>query len=376
LPHESNTEQLNLTNPPFKTFFLRVFGNSGKLPYQLKLIILVGVITGIGYTHAYVMNVTNIFAENIRGLFFTPTVVIIIAIAFVYVLKQIDPTLKQLNEVFLRSESDFKRFKEFVNNWRKPETSSFYYLSIVIFATISFYISIFAYFPMTYNFSPPDVVVAYLVKNGTVSLFTYVYYSLCAILWGIFVGIGFNRLFYGVKIIRNYGKCFISSDKIGFIHAIRQEGITYLANFAVKIDIIVAAVTLWSAYRLFENILKQEPYYFQMGYLVVCIFVFVIFSIFPLLQLHKEMVKAKKRLISSIDERIHQVHEQLNQGTNGISLFNDLIDFRSKVNKMNTWGSNTGISIRMLMLFILPIVLGALIQIMFERVLPQFLLFA
>lgn len=371
MPQDENTEKLDLANPPFKTLFLSVLGNDGKLPYQAKLAIFIGAILCLGYAHAYVMNVSHILTQNIRGLFISPPLVIILAIAIVHVLHQIDPTLAQLNEVFLRSESDFKSFKEFVGDWRKPETSSFYYLSIVVFATTSFFLAMCAFFPVTYEIVPPDAVVAHLVKNGKVSLFTYVYYLSYSILWGTFLAIGLNRLSYSVRIIRDYGKRFIASDKIDLIHAITQEGLTSLADFAINIDIIVAIGTMWAASLLFEKILRQEPFYFHTVYLVGCILVFIIFSVFPLWQLHKEIVTAKRRIVKSLDKKIHQAGGQLDQGINGISLFHDLIIIRSKVDKMNTWGTNIGISIKMLILFLVPITLGALLEIVFEHFLSS-----
>ena len=370
MPPDGGDERLDLTNPPFKTFFLKVFGNDGRvLPYKIKLAVLVVALLVLGFVHAYVMDVMDLYTENLRGILFTPTLVIIMAIMFVHVLKQIDPTLERLNQIFLESGEDFK---EFVDDWRQDQTPSFYYLCIVVSVILFGCPLILNFFPATYQYVQPDPLVARLVEDGTVSLLTYFYYSLIAVLWAVLIGIGFNRLFYCVRIIHDYGKRFISSEKIDLRRAIMQEELTSLAKFAIKIDIIVAVATTMAAWNFFEDLLgpKGIVKYHTLGSLVGCIMTFVFFSTFLLWNLHKEMVKAKHRLIETLNEDLQKASNQLNQGTQEISLFHDLLNVRNQVGKISTWGINTGLLIRFFLTGVLPLVLGALLQIWFQLLFP------
>ena len=370
MPQDGGDKRLDLSNPPFKTYFLKAFGNDGRiLPYKIKLAALVVALSILGFAHAYLMDVMNLYTENIRGTLYTPTVVTIMAIMFVHVLKQIDPTLKRLNEIFLESEEEFE---EFVGYWRQTQTPFFYYLCIVACVILFGSQSILNFLPATYQYVQPDPLIARLVEDGTVSLLTYSYYSLSAVLFGILIGIGFNRLFYCVRIIHDYGKRFIKSEKIDLLRAIMQEELTSLAKFAIKIDIIVAVGTTHAAWSFFEELLgpKGIVEYYTLIYLVCCIMIFVFFSTFPLWSLHKEMVKAKHRLIETLNEDLQKASKQLNQGTQEISRFHDLLNVQNQVGKISTWGINTGLLIRFFLTGVLPLVLGALLQIWFQLLFP------
>ena len=374
MQQDGGNEKLDLTNPPFKTFFLKVFGNDSelphqiKLPYQVKIAALVVALSTIGFVHAYVMDGMDIYTRNLRGIFFTPTLVIIMASTFIHVLKQIDPTLEQLNKVFQKSEEDFKNF---VGDWRKAQTPFFYYSCIVLFVILFFCTTMSAFFPVTYPYVQPDPLTARLVEDGTVSLLTYFYTLLLAVLGGVLIAIGFNRMFYCVRIIHDYGKRFISSEKIDLHQAIAQDSFTSLAKFATKIDLIVAAPTVMSAWYFFEGFLgpKRVVDYGDLFALFACIVTFAFFSTYPLWHLHKELVKAKQRLIITLDEQIQNADRQQDKGIQGILLFHSLLVVRNLVGKMSTWGLDMGVRISFLITFLVPIVFGALLQIWFELLL-------
>lgn len=372
MPHDTGDETLDLSNPPFKTYFLKFFANNGLfLPYKLKLAVLVAAIWVLGFAHAYFTDVMNLYIENLRGTLVTPILVIIMMIVFVHVLKQVDPTLKRLDKIFKESEEDRE---EFVDDWRKAQTPFWYYLCIVVCIILAVSHSIMDFLPATYRYIQPDPVIAQLVEDGTVNLFTYSYYSLSAVLWGTLIGIGFNRLFYCVRIIHDYGKRFISSKKIGLLRAIRQEELTSLAKFAIKIDIIVAVAATYVAWGIFEGLSGPNGIveYHSLFYLACCIMMFVFFSTFPLWNLHKQMVKVKNRLIKELDKDLKKASEQLNQRTqkHALSRFHDLLNLRNQVGKISTWGINTGILIRYFLTAILPLVLGALLQKWFQLLFP------
>ena len=64
---EISGSEINLTNPSFRAYFLKFFGNSGILPYPIKISLLSLTIFVIDVIIAYWMNVLNIYMnDNLR----------------------------------------------------------------------------------------------------------------------------------------------------------------------------------------------------------------------------------------------------------------------------------------------------------------------
>lgn len=365
MPQDGAYERLNLTDPAYPAPFLKTFGNDGVLPYKIKCVALGVAVWILGYVHAYIMDVLDLFLNDI--IFLTISILVGITLILVmHVCKEIDPTLRTLNDIFQKSDTEFKQF---IQRWNL-QSPRFYYLCLVVFAAFAYVTYMLAFFPVFYEYGDPAPWIRTLVENGTAGPLTYVFASFIAILAGVVLGVGFNRVLYFVRIIDDYGKRFINSEKIDLRRAILPEELTSLAKLAIKIDMIVAVPTTISAWIFFKSLLTLGLVnYGIIAYLVCSMLLFVFFSIFPLRHLHRETARAKHRLIKTLDKEIQQANEQIRFGIQGISLFHDLLSVRDQVRKMSTWGINTGLLIRFFMAGFLPLVIGALLQIWFQLIL-------
>ena len=94
-----NNSKIDLTNPPFRAYFLKIFGNSGILSYQLKIVLLVSGVFIIDIVHAYWMNVLSYYLiDHIRHIILL--LLPITFILFIHVCNQVDVTLEVLNKIF------------------------------------------------------------------------------------------------------------------------------------------------------------------------------------------------------------------------------------------------------------------------------------
>lgn len=363
MPQEDGKVKLNLTDPPYPALFLKAFGNDGRLPYKIKCFALAVSIWVVGFVHAYVMNVLDLYVRDIPYLLLS----ILLGITYIvlmHVCKQTDSTLRELDKIFGRSENEFK---EFIGKWNR-QPPLFYYLCLVISAVSVLALSLLQFFPVTYEYVGKSPWLRAFIESGTVSPLTYSYVSLSNILLGIMIGIGLYKVVNIARIIDDYGDKFIKNSKrIDIRRAILPQELTSLAKLAIKIDIIVAVPTTISVWIFLHDLFTNGIVnYGILVYLMGSILVFVLCSAYLLRRLHHEMEKAKEELIGKLDRDIQQVTQQIGQGIQGISLFHDLVVVRDQVKRMSTWGVNTGLLIRFFMTGLLPLVTGALLQIWIE----------
>lgn len=355
-------DRIDLTNPQFRAVLLKTLANDGLVSYKLKCLAICAAAVMLGFAHAYALGVYDLFIHDIFAFVIPIMGGIALALVF-YVCKQMDITLEKLNKTFVKSETDFKRF---VYRWNR-QSPFFYYLCIGVFVISCLAASALAFFPATYGFTSPSPWIGKLVENGSVGLPTYVYFFFSNFLLGITLGIGFNRILYCVRILDNYGKSFISFDKIDLHWASTPEELTWLARLAVKIDMIVAVPTTICTLIFLQSLVAGVVNIVMLIFLVACILLFFFFSIFPLRHFHRELVKTKRLLIEDLNHTLQHVGKR---STLGIREHADIIIVKNHVKNMSTWGIDTGLLVRFLFAGLLPLVLGALLQIILERILP------
>jgi len=369
MPQKVRKENFNLTDPPFWAPFLKAFGNDSLLPYEIKCAALAAGVWALGFVHAHVMGVQDTFFED----YMYHVMVILSPFVFAQVFrvcKSLDDTFKRLNRVFLNSEAEFEGF---ISTWKR-QSSSFYYFCVVGFAAIVLLTTSLVFLPSTWQYTSPAPWMIKLIENGTVGPLTYFNHFSSSILLGVMIGIAFNRLLYCVRIVDDYGNKFMRgrSEKIELRHLVVPEEFTSLAKLATMIAVIMVVPLFISAWIFFGGLLASKVNYGIIAYLAGSMLLFVFFSVFPLRHLHREMAEAKEREIGILDSDLQRAGKRVS-GIKGFSVFHNVVVVRDRVRMVSTRGINTGLSLRFLMTFFLPIVLGALLQIWFELILPWLL---
>jgi hypothetical protein len=165
--------------------------------------------------------------------------------------------------------------------------------------------------------------------------------------------------------VDDYGKKFITHKVINFRHIVVTKEIQTLANLAIRIDLFVSVPTFITAFRFFNSLIEGV---INTGFLLwfgIFIGLIIFFTAFPLRNLHKELNTAKEQLLTKIDQEITLITGN-NKGIRKLSLFNDILHVRDRVNDMNTWGIDFPMFLKLISTFLIPIVLGALFQLGFE----------
>ena len=96
-------DKINLTDPQFRTGFLKVFANDGLLPYKLKCLATCAILGALGLAHAYALGVLDLFIHDFFA--FTILVAAVIGLTILFsVCRQVDFTLHELNKIFMKTE--------------------------------------------------------------------------------------------------------------------------------------------------------------------------------------------------------------------------------------------------------------------------------
>lgn len=79
------------------------------------------------------------------------------------------------------------------------------------------------------------------------------------------------------------------------------------------------------------------------------------------------MLNAKRDTISFIDSKIHDLHTDIAEDISALTDLGQLFTLRERLNKTSAWILNTQLFLKFLLTIFLPILGGAIVQIILER---------
>ena len=340
---------------------MKTLAKGSTISYRLKCLGIAFLLYTIGI---FATGATNTFSQYVNDVTFMATTVAGgLTLCFVVsASKQIDPTIRQLDQALKHSETkDFARFLKEVNDDRLAVR--WYYLLAMGFSAF------FAVLGVLGVIGPPWVK---FVDPQQRSINLAYYVSWCAVM-GYGVGVGLYLLRYYSSAINSYSKRFLTPEKIDLLDPINEKsGVKALGKLALwfstacTMPSIAILVTIFVSYRRGEELwlLRSSPHVMLvLVYTGILIFIFF----FPMRQSHRALVKAKQNTIRSLDKIIKSTLDLRTSGDSEALLkLNSILLLRERVEKTSSWPLNLGIFVKFLATVFFPMVGGAVLQLYLE----------
>ncbi len=358
-----SNQALDPLNPSFPEYFLRIFGNKGILPYQVKCLSLGPALYFLGLVVAYFSNTLYDFIID-YGFLANSIISSITFCAIIYACHQINPTLAELDSVIKHSQNEeYAKFLKAADDEEKVLSPKFWYYFYVLITP-----SILVLFACLGLIGPP-----WLVTNGGIA--ARLYYLFWLIVMGITAGVSISRIGYYAFTINDYCERFVLPKRINFLVPNQVDGLKPLGSLALKFNIalvipslIVLIFFFRTVYVLPEIYAPRAPVYtlILLAYVVVLIFVFI----FPLRNAHKSLLNGKKETIKKIQEKTAKFEaEGAIEDLEKLGAIGSNLAAYTIVKKMGTWPINFQTLVSAFATVLFPLIGGVVLQILFETLL-------
>lgn len=359
-------QNICLTRPPYPEFFLRVFGNDGKLSYKVKCISIGFILYGAGLLVNVVSGTWLAFINDI-GFLTNSLLVGIIVCGVLAICKQVNSTLDTMNKVIGHSKKN--EFRSFLEKWNGEPVwfvkERYWYHFHTISLTVM--ISLWSLFGLIGNYG-------WVIETAANRL----YYILWSGVIGYSAGIAVNRYGNYTFLINQYCADFVEPSKLRFLSSATRKAFESLGKLAVRADLVVAIPTI-------AILVNSLSYWIETGEILpfskfphllmmlayICTLIFVFF--YPLKNAHERMVQIKNREIQNIDNDLSSFLGDVGKGIHVYSNIDSALSLRDRLGKMSTWPLSLRSTISASLIFLLPVLTGAAIQLFLEYVLSAML---
>lgn len=287
----------------------------------------------------------------------------IVIFGIIAVCKQIDSTLSTMDKVIGHSKS--KKFVSFLEKWngepvwfmKERYWYHFHTLSLTLMLALWSYTRIIGKYGWVMETS----------ANG-------LYHIFWSASIGYIAGVAVNRLGNYTFLINEYCDKFIDPDRLSFMSSKTRRAFESLGKLALRADLVSAMPTAailvnsldyWSKTGLILPFSSFPHFLLTVAY--VCTLIFLFF--FPLKNAHKRMVETKKRAIERVDADFSSVLAKTSDQIDVYSVINGLLSVRDRLSKMSTWPLSIRSTMSASIIFLLPVLTGAIIQLLLEYVL-------
>ncbi len=356
---EKSSHRICLTRPPYPAFFLRVFGNDGVLSYKAKCISTGFILYAIGLGVNIVSGTWPAFINDIG--FLTNSILVGIVIFGVFaVCNQIDSTLRTIDKVVGHSQK--KRFISFLEKWngepvwfvRERYWYHFHTLSLTILVALWSYTGVIGNYGWVIETTPNSLY--HIFWSGTV---------------GYISGVAVNRFGNYTFLINEYCELFLDPEKLNLIYPKTRKAFESLGRLALRADLVLAIPTI-------AILINSLSYWWKTGLILpfssfshlfmmasyACTLIFVFF--FPLKNAHKFLVQIRTRAIERVEADLSLVFAKKTERTDSYSTIDSLLSIHDRLDKMSTWPLNLKSAMSASVIFLLPVLTGAVFQLILE----------
>jgi hypothetical protein len=370
---------INPTNPPFRTFLLSRIINDGRLSYKIKCMSLGTVPYMFGFLVTQISGTVDKYLKD-YGFLALSLIASVTLLAIVYASKQIKSTISQLDHVIHHSENE--RFQEFCEDtrlevWKDEKLSSaagrlspfqWYIIQIAIPTSLLLVLACIDSAEIGPNWLKeinPFTFAWYL---------NFAYYLLWLVLMGYIIGVSANRLGYYGFLINDYCRKFFFSGKreLNFCDPTVCKSLKPIGKLALKFNLALSLpptlaiiILMVKGFLETRNTIMSSPVLVSSisivmlaTYSIVLSFVFF----YPIKHLHRAMKLAKKKALQKIENQMKDISEDM-------SKLGGMMVIREHIAKLSTWPFDTSLFIKVMGSVFFPILAGALLQVIIERML-------
>ena len=362
----SSHDNFDLTIPPFPAPFRRWLVSDGIIPYKFKCLSIgpflytLGVLVSLATHsfHKYIFDYPVLFACIVSS---------VALCGIIYGCKQVSPTINQLDETLEHSkDSKFKDFIFEVTNeryWCHTRYRYWYYLHTFGLAAL---IGAIAYLGF---FQPPTWIRD--VSQNTLWISNIFFILTCAVI-GYIVGLGFDLTWTYAYCINKYSNEFVKAEKIELFPLEGAGGLKPIGKLALKINIasvIPVAYALAALYKAWDvdgmTLVDKPLSIISLGIYVIML---TIIFFYPMMPVHKELVKAKAKVIDHLGLIIKQKFRGVGpqDSPEKYILLNDLLSTHQRLKRIPTWPLDARLSFWSMSAILFPLIGGAILQIWFE----------
>lgn len=347
----------------FPEVFLRFFGSDGRLPYFLKCIALGIIAWTPGLTVTYLSGTLSMYLADAAHFSFDIGLGISLFI-IVYLCRRINPTLQEVDSLAQHSRDE--GFPKFVKDWNN--SSSFWYYLCAIAPPVLFFITDLLHVlapGVPHGPYPPwadeSVVSWEIVRLNT----PYIAFEHAIV--GLLLGIGFNRFLHYLLFIRDYGRSFLYNTNLDLLFQNIMDGLKPLGRLALESSLVITVPLCLVSISFFEHLIrKQCMSYTWLFALIGFVVVLMLTVIFQVICPRRILLNAKRDAISFVDSKILELRTRIANDISGLSTLGELFTLRERLDKTSTWIFDTTLVFRFFLTIFLPILGGAIIQIVLE----------
>ncbi len=367
----TGNHEFDLSVPQFPAPFRRFLVEDGILSYKYKILGFPPFLFILGALITLATNTFHVYIVD-WGVYVIVIVASVSLFGIVYVCKQVDDTLSELDKTFEHSKNE--EFKGFIDEIKSERTwcsipyRYWYYLHTYGLAAgflTAYSIGLWGSRSWGGNVDPT----AGLVND----IFAFILISIL----GYWVGLGFNLAWEYAYYVNKYCKGFVKAENVELLPSEDAGGLKPLGKLALTMDIAVATPALW-AFALYHAMWMEGTFLaslpVNLAYLGIYCIVLAIVFFYPISPLHTTLVKAKRTRTEKVGSKIKQVfREEKLDSLESYRFISDLLSTHSALRKAPTWPLDLRMSIGTAVTILFPLIGGAILQIWFEVLLKLFI---
>lgn len=186
----------------------------------------------------------------------------------------------------------------------------------------------------------------------------------------LILGIGFNRFAHYFIFINDYGKKYLDKKSIDLLNPQDTEGVKPFSRLVVKSTFFCSLPLALSSLVFFERVVFRKD--ISVTWLItiaVCVSLFVVTFFYQMKWVRSTLLNSKTQALSIIDEEIQKARRRIAEDLGAFSDLVSLFAFRDRLKKTHTWAVDTEMLSKFFLAILIPILGGAIVQIVLERLL-------
>lgn len=352
---------------PIASFFSKHLGLPRRPVYFcLKLLGLFLFLWAPGLLVTYISGSFFLYLTDWSHLFYDVMVVTGLSL-LINLCQQTTSTMDELKTVVHDAKS--QRYSIFIQKWNNSSLT-WYFLCIITPLAYSICNISFNAVGLLHGPPPPWADVETAEVSLEVVRLNSIYWFFESTFNQIILGIGFNRFIHYLLFINAYGKKFLGNTSIDLLMPDAIEKIKPFQRLVVKSTFFCSLpLTLISLFFFEHLVRKQRISFFQLGGIIVLVSLFVFTLLYQMKWVRQVLLNSKSAALSIIDMEIGKARRKITKDTEAFLTLTNLFTFRDKLKKTHVWAFDTKLISRFFLAILLPILGGAFIQIILERLL-------
>ena len=357
---DNNAGLKGLFRVPFKVVPLGFF-KRGRLLY-LKFLSLLSLLWAPGLLATHISGSLDLYVNGWSHFMFD-----LILCASIFLLADLcDQTVATIEKMDkITHHTNDGRFPNFIRKWSSSSTV-WYVLCVfggLMYSLPQIYLNAVGsplHFPLPVWTDPEYILMEKVRVNSVYLLFE-------NIITLLILGTGFNRYIHYLLVINDYGDKFLRKTYIDLLSPDVVKSLKPFQKLIVKSVFFISVPFTVNSFFLFEHLIRKGNISLLFSGLTVVYVVFFLFTLFNQMKwVRQVLLNAKREALSIIDERIRKVRANIEDEVSFLILA-ELFSFRDRLEKTSMWAFDVEIISKSSLALIMPIIAGAVIQIILEH---------